>query len=249
MRLFELLADLGGRSIRRHAAASVCCAPAEANEYQASPDAATSTPGFNRLRTSDAPYKGAAVFKAAARVYLLSPPSSASMQIGCSGTAESFPIVSAAWLVPELRRCSRSPSSSCDCAGPRPSPGPWFRSANDDRDAGESRAAGSLSRSERKKLSSCGMPLTTVPFQTIVPSKSMSIWMTSGRTGGGGLLVCGMSSLVACVMTGIDMISTMMQHQHDVDERSRVDLHHRCARFGSCLLIIDMKNYLEAFSA
>ena len=38
----------------------------------------------------------------------------------------------------------------------------------------------------------------------------MSIWITSGRTGGGGLFVCGMSSLVACVMTGIDMISTMM---------------------------------------
>ncbi len=30
------------------------------------------------------------------------------------------------------------------------------------------------------------------------------------RIGGGGLLVWGMSSLVACVMMGIDMINTMM---------------------------------------
>src|ERR1700761_7177360 len=48
---------------------------------------------------------------------------------------------------------------------------------------------------------------TTVPFQTTVPSKSISRSMISGRTlSGGGFLFCGMSNLTAWVVTGRDTI-------------------------------------------
>ncbi len=49
---------------------------------------------------------------------------------------------------------------------------------------------------------------TAVPFQTTVPSKSISRSMTSGRwlSGGGGVLR-GMSSFTACVMMGRETIS------------------------------------------
>src|SRR6201996_8809310 len=51
------------------------------------------------------------------------------------------------------------------------------------------------------------MPETGVPFQTTVPSKSISRSITSGRwSGGGGLFDCGMSSFTAWVMMGSDTI-------------------------------------------
>ena len=88
------------------------------------------------------------------------------------------------------------------------------------------------------------MSRTTVPFQTIVPSKSMSIWMTSGRSRGGGWLVCGMSSFVACVMTGIDMISTMMSTS--ITSMSGVVLISIIGAPSPPLpTLIAMKNYLE----
>jgi hypothetical protein len=73
--------------------------------------------------------------------------------------------------------------------------------------------------------------------------------MTSGRIGGGGLLVWGMSSLVACVMTGMDMISTMMST--NMTSMSGVVL---ISIIGVSLpselpTLIDMKNYLGKFSA
>ena len=49
-----------------------------------------------------------------------------------------------------------------------------------------------------------------MPFQTIVPSKSISMSITSGCTGGGGALVGrGMSSFTACVITGMVMMNMM----------------------------------------
>src|SRR6187399_1600791 len=71
--------------------------------------------------------------------------------------------------------------------------------------------------------------------------------MTSGRTGGGGLLVCGMSSLVACVMTGIDMMSTMIST--NMTSMSGVVLISIIGAPDSELPTdIDMKDYLEALT-
>ena len=48
-----------------------------------------------------------------------------------------------------------------------------------------------------------------MPFQAIVPSKSISRSITSGGVSGGGgcALGLGMSSFTACVITGSEMIS------------------------------------------
>src|SRR6187399_1222489 len=71
--------------------------------------------------------------------------------------------------------------------------------------------------------------------------------MTSGRTGGGGLLVCGMSSLVACVMTGIDMMSTMIST--NMTSMSGVVLISIIGAPDSELpTVIDITNYLEALA-
>src|SRR6186997_720753 len=71
--------------------------------------------------------------------------------------------------------------------------------------------------------------------------------MTSGRTGGGGLLVCGMSSLVAWVMTGIDMMSTMIST--NMTSMSGVVLISIIgAPCSEAPTDIDMKSYLETLT-
>src|SRR5690349_12452510 len=60
-----------------------------------------------------------------------------------------------------------------------------------------------------KRASSVGRSGTVSPFHSTVPSKSTSMVITTGGTGGGGGLPTGMLSFTACVWIGMVMISMM----------------------------------------